>query len=402
MTEENIEKCMQEYVDNQEMACGALMVRKNGELVYKNKWGEACLETHEPVRYDSIYRMMSMTKCVTAVGVMQLIEQGKIHLDDPLSKYIPEFKDMKVSADERYVYDEKNVKKILLHVPLFKMEKVKCVPADRKITIRDLLSHSSGLEQGVAGFIAMLKMKNEDRILEDRVMRYSRYVLDFQPGTGTGYSPLAGFDILGYVIECVSGMRLEEYVRRCICEPLEMKDTTFFPNEEQKGRLVHVYKREKNKLKDVTGTKDDMLGMLHQDELRFEEGSGGLFSTVTDYEHLADMLCSGGTYKGYRMLKPETVELMHTEAPKMHLEPEPGMVWGLGVKIRQNPSLSESFATEGAYGWSGAFGTHFFVSPKENLEAVFVTNRSDLGGSGSYISTKVEELVFGIWGERNE
>ena len=398
MTKQDIAVCMQEYVDHQEMSGGALMVRKNGELVYQNKWGMACIDSKEEISYDSIYRMMSMTKCVTAVAILQLIESGKLGLDDSLSKYVPEFKNMQVASVERYVIDMDHPKKILLQVPLFKMEKVKTVPADREITIRDLLSHSSGLEQGAVGLIAMMKMKIEDQILEDRVMRYSRYALDFQPGTGTSYSPLAGFDILGYVIERVSGMRFEEYLQRNICEPLEMKDTTFFLSDEQKKCLVHVYKREKETLKDVTGTKDDMFGMLHQDKMRFEEGSGGLFSTIVDYEHLVEMLCNHGSFHGKQILKPETVKLMHTEAAEQHLEPDPGTVWGLGVKIRQNPNAAKSFATEGTYGWSGAFGTHFFVSPKDHLEAVFMTNRTDLGGSGSYISAKVEELVFDIWG----
>ena len=109
MTERDITKCMQEYVDHQDMSGGALLVRKNGELVYRNLWGEACIDTHEPITYDSIYRMMSMTKCVTAVCVMQLVEQGKIGLDDAVSKYIPEFHDMQVVADERYVIDMKNI-----------------------------------------------------------------------------------------------------------------------------------------------------------------------------------------------------------------------------------------------------------------------------------------------------
>lgn len=398
MTEQDITACMQTYVEHREMSGGALMVRKDGELIYQNKWGMANLGTKEEVSYDSIYRMMSMSKCVTAVAIMQLIESGKMDLDDPLSKYVPEFKNMQVASDKRYVIDMKNPKKILLQVPLFKMEKVKTVPADREITIRDLLSHSSGLEQGAVGLIAMMKMKNEDQILEDRVMRYSRYVLDFQPGSATNYSPLAGFDILGYIVERVSGLRLEEYIQRNICEPLDMKDTTFFLNDEQKKRLVHVYKRENEKLKDVTGTKDDMFGMLHQEPLQFEEGSGGLFSTIIDYEHFGEMLYNQGTYHGRQILKPETVSLMHTEAAEKHLESEPGMVWGLGMKIRQNPEAAKSFATEGTYGWSGAFGTHFFVSPKDQIEVVFVTNRCDLGGSGSYISTKVEELVFDVWG----
>ena len=114
-----------------------------------------------------------------------------------------------------------------------------------------------------------------------------------------------------------------------------------------------------------------------------------------DYDKFGYMLLNNGSYKGIELLRPDTVELMHTEAPAMHLEPEPGFVWGLGVKIRQNPDLSECKATKGTYGWSGAFGTHFFISPEDNLEVVFMTNRSDLNGSGSYISAKIEEMVFG-------
>ncbi len=243
-------------------------------------------------------------------------------------------------------------------------------------------------------------MKNEDETLEQRVNRYAGYVLDFQPGMGTGYSPMASFDILGRVTEIVSGMRLEEYLQKEIAQPLEMTSTTYFLNDEQKSRLVRVYKRQDESLTDVTGTKEDMWGTLRQDEAKFEQGCGGLFSTITDMEHLAEMLCNQGMYHGQQFLEARTVELMHTEAPKKHLEPEPGMVWGLGVRIRQNPKAADSYATEGTYGWSGAFGTHLVVSPKDNLEAVFMTNRTDLNGSGSYISREVERLVFGIWGSR--
>ena len=123
-------------------------------------------------------------------------------------------------------------------------------------------------------------------------------------------------------------------------------------------------------------------------------------STITDYDRFGHMLLNGGELDGVRILKPETVELMHTEAAETHLEPEPGFVWGLGMKIRQDPSKSDCKATAGTYGWSGAFGTHFFISPADNLECVFMTNRSDLNGSGSYISAKVEEMVFNIWGKQ--
>ena len=121
--------------------------------------------------------------------------------------------------------------------------------------------------------------------------------------------------------------------------------------------------------------------------------------TLDDYSNFGEMLLCKGNFRGVQILKPETVELMHTEAPKQHLEPEPGFVWGLGMKIRQDSKKANVPATEGTYGWSGAFGTHFFISPKDDLEVVFMMNRSDIGGSGSYISAKVEEMIFSIWGK---
>ena len=391
MDVKQIDETMQAYVSNQEMAGGALFVRRGEQVLYREKWGEA--------EFDSIYRMMSMTKCMTAVAVMICVERGLIGLDEPLSTYIPEFKEMKVMDDERYVFEPEKLKKLPIMLLTFRMDKVKNKPAKREITIRDLLSHSSGLQQGLVGLLAMTKEKNVYKTLREYVLHYTKHCLDFEPGTGTGYSPLAGFEILGYVVSIVSGMSLEEFMQKEICEPLNMKDTTFFLSEEQKTRLVDVYKRKKNRLIKVTGTKDDMAGFLHEKELCFEHGSGGIYSTLDDYANFGEMLLCKGNFRGVQILKPETVELMHTEAPKQHLEPEPGFVWGLGMKIRQDPKKANVPATEGTYGWSGAFGTHFFISPKDHLEVVFMMNRSDIGGSGSYISTKVEELVFGIWGE---
>ena len=390
-----IDEIMEAYVNNQEMAGGALFVRQGENILYRQKWGE--------VEFDSIYRMMSLTKCITAVAVMICVERGLIGLDEPLSTYIPEFKEMKVMDDERYVFEPEKLKKLPLMLLTFRMDKVKSKPAQREITIRDLLSHSSGLQQGLVGLLAMTKEIREYKTLREHVLHYTKHCLDFEPGTGTGYSPLAGFDILGYVVSVVSGRSLAEFIEEEICVPLHMKDTTFFLSEEQKPRLVDVYKRKNNQLIKVTGTKDDMAGFMHEKEICFEHGCGGLFSTLDDYANFGEMLLSNGNFRGGQLLKPETVELMHTESPMQHLEPEPGFVWGLGMKIRQDPKKANVSATEGTYGWSGAFGTHFLISPKDDLEVVFMMNRSDIGGSGSYISAKVEELVFGIWGkDKNE
>lgn len=145
-----------------------------------------------PVEYDSIYRMMSMTKPVTAVGILKLMDRGLITLDDPLSKFLPQFKDMQVCADKRYEFKPgMNMLSLLQKLLFFRMDRVKTVPADREITIRDLLSHSSGLAQGVVGLIAMMKDKSVRESLSQQADVFGNYVLDFQPGTGTGYSPLA-------------------------------------------------------------------------------------------------------------------------------------------------------------------------------------------------------------------
>ena len=386
-----INEKMLSYIAGQEMAEAALLVRKSGKLVYQNTWGGASC--------DSMYRMMSLTKIVTSIAILKLMEQGKVTLEDSIAKYLPAFSDMKVACDERYIGVEASQEKLLSCLPSFVLEEVKTVPAKRPITIRDLLSHSAGLEQGDVGFLTLYSMKEGDKTLKERVERYSHYVLGFQPGNGTGYSPICGFAVLGKLIEIISGMRYEEFLQKEICEPLEMKNTTFFLSEEQKAKLVPVYERADGKLVDVTGTKKDMNGFLLQNPIRFEDGSAGLFSTVADFEHVADMLCHHGRYRDSQFLKPETVELMHTPAAEKYMEPEPGLVWGLGVQIRENPGKAGSFATQGTYGWSGMFGTHLFVSPKDELEAVFVTNRCDLDGSHSYISREVERMVFQMYSE---
>lgn len=394
---EDISAVMEQYIANQEMPGASLLVRKNDEIVYQNKWGYADIAAQRPMEYDAVFRLMSMTKCIVAVGIMKLMEQKKLALDDPLSKFIPAFRSMRVADDKRYEYKEgMKMADILPKLLLFKMSKVKTVAAQRGITIRDLLSHSSGLEQGIVGLLAMTKDKTPRVNLAQQAEKYAEYALDFQPGSGTGYSPLAGFDMLARVIEIVSKKKADVFFQEELFTPLGMKDSSFHPGAEMQQRLVSLYKRDKEKLMDVTGTKEDIDGALRRGEL-YTSGSGGLFSTLEDYERFTRMLCNEGLHEDKQFLQPETVALMHTEAPAAHLEPEPGFVWGLGVKLRQDPARGNSFATQGTYGWSGAFGTHFFISPKDKLDCVFMVNRSDLNGAGSYISNKVEELVFGLF-----
>ena len=191
-----INRVMESYIANGEMAGGALVVRKNDEIVFDGKWGYADMEKQIPITDNTVFRMASMTKVVTAVAIMKLIEDGKLGLDDPISKYLPQFAAMRVCDDKRYEWKPgMNMAAILPKLLFFRMDKVKSVPADREVTIRDLLSHASGLQQGIAGMIAMLKHNKKDT-LQQRINAYSCYVLDFQPGTGTGYSPCAAFAVV--------------------------------------------------------------------------------------------------------------------------------------------------------------------------------------------------------------
>ncbi len=395
---DKISETMEQYLDTKEIAGASLIVRKDCEIIYRNKWGYSNVEEQKPIDDDTIFKLASMTKIVTTVAVMKLFEQGKISLEDKVSKYIPEFADPKVVVDKRYLNLEK-IKHPLWMILTFKHDKVKTAPAEREITIRDLLSHSSGLEMGAAGYLALMKMKYEDDTLKTRAEKYAKYPLDFQPGTATGYSPMASFDVLARIIEVTSGLSFPEYLKREIFEPLEMKDATFRPTEEQRKRVALIYKTRKAKHVNMTGTKEDIqfVGRIGPN---YFSASGGLYSTLDDFDHLGQMLCSEGTYKDKQFLNPETIKLMHTEGAVNHLEFAPGLVWGLGMMIRQDPEKAGSFARKGTYGWSGHYGTHFFVSPEDKLEVVFMMARSDIGGWSSYISKKVEELTFTIYGDQ--
>lgn len=387
----HISEALHSLVDNGELAGYGVIIRKDSEIILDETYGYADLNQRKPIDNDTLFRMASMTKCVTAVGIMKLVEEGRLELDAPLSKYLPEFAGMGVVNDDRYVFHEgMGMKEIMPKLLTFNMDKVKRIPADREITLRDLLSHSSGLQQGVAGMMAMMKHSKKDN-LQQRIAAYSHYALDFQPGTGTGYSPCAAFDILGYLIGKITDMNVEAAYKKLIFEPLGMNSATFKPTNEQLKNVANTYTMEKGKLADITGTDKDLEGIMRTEKgADYVAGSAGLYCTVKDYEKFAYMLeNNGGDF-----LKEYTVELMHTEAPRIHLEPEPGYVWGLGFKIRQDPEKGDSPCTNGTYGWSGALGTHFFISPKDNLDVVFATHRADLGGSASYVSNELEKLVF--------
>ena len=397
MDTQEIQRTIDAYIQNQELAGGALLVRRDEEVLYENTFGYSNIAARQTIARDSLYRLMSMTKPITAVAVMQLAEQGKIELDAPLNHYLHGFTAMRVVDDKRYAYHEgMNALSLLPGLLTFRLKAPRTVPAERDITIRDLLCHASGLEQGIYGLISMKLDKSKRESLAALEQKYSTMPLDFQPGKGGGYSPLAGFDMLARVVEVVSGLPFDAYLQQNLFDPLGMQDTAFRLDDAQTARLVHVYKREKNRLQDVTDTAEDMDSLLKRGE-NYTAGCGGLFSTLHDYDRFAHMLLNGGAVDGVRVLQPETVRLMGQQGSPAYPDPDPGCAWGLGMKIRKDPQKAKSACTADTFGWSGAFGTHFFVSPKDHLSAVWMMNRSDIDGAGSYISKKIEELVFGCF-----
>lgn len=390
-----LDKLVQGFLDTHEIAQGILWVRQDDQIIYQNRWGYAHVEKQEKVTEDAIFRLMSMTKCVTAVAVLKLIDEGKIHLDDPLALYLPAFQNLRVVCDSRYPsYPQKpSILRMLNAFLWFNPNNIKTKPTQRLVTIRDLLSHSSGIEQGMVGLIRLLKNKHIYSTNEEKIDEYASFPLDFEPGEGTGYSPLAAFDILIKVIEIASHRKAEDYFKEFLFQPLDMTHTFFYPSEEDQEKIVQNYEKKGNRLLNVTHQKQDIDGVLKR-RFPYVSGSGGLYSTMTDLDHFISMLLADGVFRGKPFLKKETVQLMRSELPRKHLEPEPGNVWGAGVKIRQTPSLQKSPVTEGSYGWSGAFGTHFVISPKDRLSMVWLTNLTNAGGASSKVSKAIEECVF--------
>ena len=390
---DDLTKIMERYVETGEMAGGELSVHQDGQAVFHHRWGIA--------RENSIYRMASLSKVMTAVGFMKLWERHLADLDDPVSRYLPGFENPRVVTDGRIVGAENFVRYMKTHQapPLSEILTAK---ASRKLTIRDLLTHSSGLEMGLYGLLHLESMRNAGAAEDDlkkRAARYSRAALDFEPGTATGYSPLAGFDLIAEIVEIVeviSGMDFASFMEKEVFRPLEMKDACYHLTQEQEKRLVPLYEYENGVLRDVTGSEKDInvLGLIGPS---YFSGSAGVYCRAGDLDHLACMLCDDGVFNGRRILSREAVQAIHTEHAVNHLEPEPGMEWALGVKVRQDPEKAGSYATAGTYGWSGSYGTHLFVSPRDHLCAAFSMNRAEIGGSGSYISREVEKLVFSIW-----
>lgn len=337
---------------------GVTLVARRGKIAHFEAHGIKSLESKEPMTKDTLFRMASCSKPVTAVAILMLMEEGKLRLNDPVSRFIPEFKETKVAVQ--------------------KDGKVELVDASRAVTILDLLTHTSGLGSGGIG---TRQIPNNDRqpngndTLNDYALRLARMPLDFQPGTLWRYSGLAGIDVLARIVEVASGQPFDVFLKQNIFEPLGMKDTGFLVPESQTPRLATIYQRTAKGLE----VRPPFTFLATK---TYSSGAGGLTSTAEDWWRFAQMLGNGGEFNGKRLLSPRTVELMASNHVGTlftnQLNRKEGMGFGLTVEVVQDNIKAGTRRSNGSFGWDGAFGTHFWVDPKEKLVAVLLIQTHDL------------------------
>jgi CubicO group peptidase (beta-lactamase class C family) len=287
-----------------------------------------------------------------------LLEEGRLRLNDPVARFIPEFRGMKVGVAQPATATGGRGE-----APRFYT-----VPAQREITVKDLLTHVSGLGSGPMGNSDIEKVsRKEGEKLSDYIPRLGGTTLEFQPGSRWTYSPGAGFETLGRIIEIASGMPLDQFFRSRIFDPLGMKDITFWPTDAQLPRVASVYARGAGTLSKTPMPNDTMSRNI------YFRGSGGLYSTAVDYVPLGMMLANGGELNGKRLLSRKSVEMMSAVHVPDTLPGRPaGEGYGLSVRVVTNHAARGTMLSDGTFGWTGAQGTHFFVDPKEQLVGILM------------------------------
>jgi len=351
---------MQKLVDNNRIAGGVFAVARRGKVVQFEACGMMDIEAGKPMKRDTIFRFYSMSKPITSVAAMILYEEGKIKLDDTVSKYIPQFKGLKVVADPD-------------------AEEIKEVAAKREMTVRDLMRHTSGLTYGFFGNTAVdklyrksVQLGGDSVTLEDMAKKLAPIPLLYQPGTKWHYS--VSTDVLGRVVEVASGQSLDKFFAERIFEPLGMVDTAFFVPKEKIHRFATNYgPNMQGGLKPVD--KPETTG--YASIPTFFSGGGGLVSTASDYMRFCLMLLNKGEFGGKRLLKTETVKMMTKNQLPEQAYPigsgdRAGVGFGLGFSVRVE-SNGQASSRIGEYGWGGMASTHFWISPNDEIAVVALT-----------------------------
>lgn len=377
---ERLTEVMQDYSENQWIPGGVIQINRNGETVYRESFGYRDRESEDPMPENGIFRIASQTKAIVSVGLMMLQEEGKLLISDRLDRYIPEFSDPMVAVRT----DGDN----------YELE-----PANRPITLRHLLTHTSGIGYGYgiaadrwaeAGIQNWYFAHRDEPILET-VRRMGSLPLDSHPGERYVYG--YNTDILGAVIEVVSGMPLDQYLREKVLGPLGMDDTHFFLPPEKADRLSVVYhsNRERTLERAPTPGESDGQGHYVEGPRTSFSGGAGLLSTARDYSRFMQMLLNGGELDGVRLLSPTTVDLM-TDNHIGDLFPRAGEGMGLGLYTVLDAGERGVPGYEGEFGWAGAYHSIYWIDPANNLTVSFFTQMRRVPFSD--VHGKVRALIY--------
>ena len=388
---ERITATTQQFIDDELLAGAVTIVARRGKVAHFEAFGMMDLEAGKKMEKDTIFRIYSMTKPTAAVGVMMLIEEGKLELDDPASKYMPEFSNMKVVVDRD-------------------ADEIEVVDAEREMTVRDLLRHSSGLP-GAALYTAnksalgvLYRQAGLDRLhegnLQDMVEKLGTIPLLYQPGTKWHYSISA--DVLGRLIEIISGQSFDAFLAARIFQPLGMEDTAFYVPAEKIHRFSGMYGPSPDgglqSVEAAAGGTGHYSATVFIEQPKFLSAGGGLVSTASDFMRFCLMLSNKGTLAGKRLLKAESVELMTRNQLPGHLIPldkKPderyaGLGFGLGVSVRVHQTDWVPASQVDEYGWIGGTSTEFWISPQDELVAITLAQHMPF----SKLSETVKPLVY--------
>ena len=360
---ENIEKRLNADIEACRVGGAVISVMQNDEIVYDGVFGAKDNETGGELKPDTVFRIASMTKPVTAAAVLIEMSRNHLSVDDLVSDYLPEYGEMEIGriVDGKVTVTGK---------------------ATTPLRIYHLLSHVSGIATGAVGDLRGLMTSEERKTMRGSAEFYSRQPLGFNPLSGQMYST-ASFDVAARIVELTSGMRFDEYLEKELYAPLGMKDTAFAPTEEQFGRMIKLH----NLVDGRSVNYEGVPGTVFADyPVTYTAAGAGLASTLRDYQAFAQMLL----HRGEGIIAPELVDRMGTQNVPTSIMPGYER-WGLGVRV----IVSDKYRRlpVGTFGWSGAYGTHFWVDPSDNVTAVYMKNSVYDGGSGALTAANFEEDV---------
>ncbi len=365
---------MQQFVDDGTISGAVAVVGNAGEIAYLEPVGYLNLESKQPMPRSAVFRIASMTKPITAIGIMILQDEGKLSVEDAVEKHLPEFKG-------QMLVEYRNGDNVVLRKP------------PRPITIRDLLTHTSGLPGGFpAGYSDLYFTRH--LTLKEATLAQSQRPLDFEPGSKWSYCN-AGIDALGRIIEVASGQPYEDFLRERVFEPLDMKDTAFYPNEEQLSRLAGLYGQKEGKL-----TFADYVLIGPTKDARHPIPAGGLFSTAGDLAQLYQAMLNSGVYDvtkaGKKRILSEAAARQMTSLQTGDLACgfTPGMGFGFGWAVIKEPQGVHAMLSKGTYGHGGAFGTQAWIDPVQNLFVILLIQRTGLpNADGSELRKELQRLA---------